>query len=247
MLTLADAALAVRLAPLLEAAAAERIRRNGRLIDSYFPDEGPLRRELYVKHLEFFRAGALHRERLFMAGNRVGKSDTGCYEDVLHLTGEYPAWWEGRRFACPIEAWIAGETSLTVRDILQQKLLGRWGEFGTGLIPREAIVHWTAKRGVSDSVDTVFVKARAGGTSSLGFKSYAEGRQNFQGTAKHLIHFDEEPKTDVWIESLLRTMKVPGAPAGGIAMITMTPVEGWSELIETFLGANANMREEDNP
>ncbi len=170
-----------------------------------------------------------------MAGNRVGKSDTGCYEDTLHLTGDYPAWWEGRRFACPVECWIAGETNLTVRDILQKKLLGAWGSFGTGMIPRDAIVHWTAKRGVADSVDTVFVRSLSGGVSSLSFKSYAEGRQNFQGTAKHVIHFDEEPSQETYIEALLRTMIVPGCDTGGLMMVTFTPIEGWSTLIEDFL------------
>ena len=32
----------------------------------------PNTRELYKKHWEFFDAGALHRFRLFTAGNRVG-------------------------------------------------------------------------------------------------------------------------------------------------------------------------------
>jgi hypothetical protein len=32
-------------------------RTSENRIDSYYPDEGPLRRELYPKHLEFFRAG----------------------------------------------------------------------------------------------------------------------------------------------------------------------------------------------
>lgn len=29
---------------------------------SYYPETGPLRRELYPKHMEFFRAGATFRE-----------------------------------------------------------------------------------------------------------------------------------------------------------------------------------------
>lgn len=179
-----------------------------------------------------------------MAGNRVGKSDTGCYEDTLHLTGDYPHWWEGRRFECPIEGWIAGETNATVRDILQAKLLGRWGEFGTGMIPRDAIVHWTAKRGLPDSVDTVFVRSLAGGVSSLSFKSYAEGRANFQGTAKHLIHFDEECPVEIYVEALMRTMVVPGCADGGLMLVTFTPIEGWTQMIEDFLGA-ANKEEPD--
>lgn len=43
----------------------------------YYPDEGPLRRELYAKHMAFFAAGFTHRERCMMAGNRVGKCISG--------------------------------------------------------------------------------------------------------------------------------------------------------------------------
>lgn len=56
-----------------------------------FPNKGPLRRELYEKHMEFFEAGAEFKERCFMAGNRVGKTESGGgYETALHLTGQYP-------------------------------------------------------------------------------------------------------------------------------------------------------------
>lgn len=52
-------------------------------IVTLFPDEGPLRQELYVKHflVEF-------QERCFMAANRVGKSVVGAYETTQHLTDE---------------------------------------------------------------------------------------------------------------------------------------------------------------
>ena len=73
-------------------------RESGRKLWTYFKDEGDLRRELYKKHLEFFEAGARYKERLVMAGNRVGKTESiGGYETALHLTGQYPNWWVGRR------------------------------------------------------------------------------------------------------------------------------------------------------
>jgi hypothetical protein len=34
-----------------------------------------------------------------MAANRIGKSEAGAYEVTCHLTGLYPPWWTGRRFA----------------------------------------------------------------------------------------------------------------------------------------------------
>jgi len=166
----------------------------------------------------------------------VGKTFTGCYEDVLHLTGRYPDWWEGRRFNCPVDGWVAGDTNLTCRDILQLTLLGKWDDFGTGLIPHDALLDWTRKAGIADAVDSVYVRHASGGISVLGFKSYREGRANFQGTSKHFVHFDEEPSVEVWREALMRTMIVPGDERGGLAYLTFTPLQGWSEVVDSFLG-----------
>src|SRR5262252_7015388 len=62
----------------------------------------------YPKQLTHLGLGAGKRERLLMAGNRLGKSETGAYEAALHLTGEYPKEWSGRRFSEPTKGWLAG-------------------------------------------------------------------------------------------------------------------------------------------
>jgi phage terminase large subunit-like protein len=216
---------------------ARRRSRQRRKIDTYFPDTGPHRRSLYPKHLEFFRAGAEHRERAFVAGNRCGKTIAGAYEVACHLTGEYPAWWEGRRFEVPTDIWAAGDTNKTVRDIITHELLGPANQRGTGMIPGDSIVDISTARGVADAIDTVFVQHVSGFVSTLGFKSYSEGRANFQGTSKHLIWFDEEPPMDVYVEALMRTMVVPGDDRGGLCILTFTPLSGWSEVVNSFLGS----------
>lgn len=58
---------------------AERRRRRATFV-TLFPDFGPLGREFYQKHLEFFAAGTQYKERLFMAANRVGKTVAGAFE-----------------------------------------------------------------------------------------------------------------------------------------------------------------------
>jgi hypothetical protein len=58
---------------------AERSRRRAAFV-TLFPDSGPLGREYYPKHLEFFAVGAQYKERLFMAANRVGKTVAGAFE-----------------------------------------------------------------------------------------------------------------------------------------------------------------------
>src|SRR6478735_11155176 len=155
---------------------ADRVVAKGegrRKLWTYYPDSGPLRRELYPKHLEFFAAGAVHRERLFMAANRVGKTEgVGGYETTLHLTGAYPPWWEGRRFDRPVNAWAAGKTNETTRDIVQSKLFGRVEGSGvrkrfagTGLVPGDAIGACAWRGAFPDLADTVAIRHASGGVS----------------------------------------------------------------------------------
>ena len=110
-------------------------------ISTFYPDEGPLRRELYPKHMAFFAAGREYQERALIAGNRCGKTVVGAYETELHLTGAYPNWWVGHRFTRPIEVWAAGDTSETTRDIVQAALMGPLGGLGTGMIPASPILY----------------------------------------------------------------------------------------------------------
>ncbi|CAB4152250.1 Terminase RNaseH-like domain containing protein, partial [uncultured Caudovirales phage] len=206
-------------------------RKKTRKLFNYYPDDGPLKRELYTKHVQFFDAGKNKRERLFMAANRVGKTEgAGGYELTLHLTGLYPSWWTGRRFDKPISAWAAGDTGKTVREIIQKKLLGPIHEIGTGLIPQDLIVKTSMKAGVSEAVDTIQVKHASGGISTLTLKSYDQGRLSFQGSEQDVIWLDEESSLDIYTECLLRTMT-----NNGLIMLTFTPLLGMSEVVMSFL------------
>lgn len=211
-------------------------RHDTNKIAFLFPDEGPLRRELYPKQLEFFRIGVNYQERCLMAANRVGKTVCGAFETTLHLTGDYPDWWEGRRFDGPIDAWAIGETSETTRDIVQLALLGiagekEGGQLGTGLIPLKAIVGPPSHRaGIAGSLDTATIRHKSGGISKLGFKSYDQGRSKFQGTAKHVIWMDEECPMPVYSECMLRLMTTDG-----LMLLTFTPLLGLSDVALMFL------------
>lgn len=173
---------------------------------------------------------------MFCAGNRVGKTVAGGYETTCHATGLYPDWWEGRRFEDPIDAWVAGQTASSTRDVVQKELCGKWHELGTGMIPGDLIVDRTIKRAPEEAIDTLYVRHVTGGVSTLGFKSYGEGPSNFQGTAKHLIWFDEECSMAVYSEALIRTAIVDGCEDGGIVIVTFTPLLGWTEVVDSFLG-----------
>ena len=213
-------------------------------LTSLYPDEGPLRRALYRKHLTFFAAGRDHQERCMMAANRIGKTfGVGGYETTLHLTGRYPDWWEGRRFAGPIEVWVAGDTAETTRDIVQAALMGPFSELGTGLIPADTIIGEPSRRsGVTGAFDTAHIRHVSGGISRLGFKSYDQGRKKFQGTAKHVVWLDEEPPADVYEECMLRLMTTDG-----VMLCTFTPLEGMTEIARRFLPQLARKREANDP
>jgi hypothetical protein len=74
------------------------------------------------KQKAFHDAGRQAGERLFLGGNRTGKTNAVCMEKAMHLTGVYPDWWEGYRFRRPINAISASISLKDTRDILQKKL-----------------------------------------------------------------------------------------------------------------------------
>ena len=239
---------------------AARLRENvarhepRRQLYRYYPDTGPLRRELYVRHMEFFRAGGVHepienwcpegcdgtphRERLALCANRIGQTEgIGGYELTLHLTGRYPPWWEGHKLERPIDAWACGKQNETTRDILQRKLLGPviWSGgqkicAGTGLIPGEDIGDITWKRGIADFIDTARIRNKFGGWSLLAMKSYEQKRGSFEGTEKDIVLCDEEPPLEIYTEIHIRLMT-----RRGHALLTFTPSEGMSEVVQAFL------------
>ena len=188
----------------------------------------------YARQKEFLDAGARFSERLLIAGNQNGKTHVGAYEAACHMTGLYPDDWKGRRFDKPTRGWIAGETSLVVRDVQQKKLCGEPGvdaAFGTGMIPKDLFVDKPSlARGITDAYDTIQVRHVSGGVSVARFKSYEQGRQKFQGETLDWLWFDEEPPMDIYSEGLTRT-----AATRGICFMTFTPLQGPTDVVNRFL------------
>jgi phage terminase large subunit-like protein len=201
---------------------AKRARRNR--LKTYRP---------YTKQREFHGAGADHRERLLMAGNQLGKTYSGAAEVAYHLTGLYPDWWEGRRFDKPTRWWAGSKTGEVTRDGVQRLLVGepkdeaKWGE---GFIPGDLLVDWSRRQGVPDALDSVLVKHMTGESSTLGFKSYDQGREKWQGETLDGVWFDEEPPQDIYMEGLTRTNAT-----GGMVFLTFTPLLGMSDVVSMFL------------
>lgn len=212
------------LAEILETLEAAAYRKQYRRFDFFQP---------YDKQRQFFAYGATKRERLLTAGNQQGKTEAGGFEVACHLTGEYPSWWAGRRWDRPTRGWIAGESSLAVRDTQQKKLCGEPGVatlFGTGLIPKDAFTDKPSLgRGVTDAFDTIQVRHKSGGTSIARFKSYEQGRTKFQGETLDWVWNDEECDITIYSEELARI-----TATGGMVFTTFTSMQGETALVLRF-------------
>lgn len=199
-------------------------RRRTNLLSAYEP---------YSKQVEFHQAGKKYRERLFMAGNQLGKTLAGAAEAAMHLTGQYPDWWPGRRWDRPVTMMAGSESYELTRDGVQRLLVGpplSEEDWGTGYIPKATILETTRRSGVSGSLDSITVRHASGGASTLLLKGYDQGRSKWQANTVDFVWFDEEPPEDVYLEGITRT----NATGGSIA-VTFTPLKGMSTVVARFI------------
>ncbi len=219
-----------QLSVLLKAAERERQTRLSRnRLQAYKP---------YPKQREFHANGKIHTERLFMAGNQLGKTIAGGMEWAMHLTGRYPDWWDGYTFDKPVRFWAAGVTGESTRDNPQRILIGppqQKEAWGTGAIPHECLKDWDITRGLPNALDSAIVKWGGGGDtqaqeSVVAFKSYEKGREKWQGETLDGVWYDEEPPLDIYTEGNTRVQA-----RNGLAIITFTPLKGMSEVVSLFL------------
>jgi phage terminase large subunit-like protein len=112
---------------------------------------------------------------------------------------------------------------------VRPKLLGPDSARGTGMIPARAIHH------IAAGAEGAFIRhTPTGGLSYLGFKSYKAGRADFEGTEQHVIWLDEEPPLEVYAECQLRTMATGDTFPGGIILVTFTPLQGQTQVVNLF-------------
>lgn len=185
----------------------------------------------YAKQAQFHAMGAEKRERMLSAGNQLGKTLSAANEVAMHLTGQYPEWWAGKRFKTA-NHWLAGSESgeLTRRGV-QRYLFGRdpKGDPGTGAIPADCIIDLNWSRHVNDFIDTAKIRFSDGSTSTISLKSYDQGRGKWQADTVDGIWFDEEPPEDIYMEGLTRT----NARMGSV-IVTCTLLRGMTTIAMRF-------------
>jgi phage terminase large subunit-like protein len=194
----------------------------------------------YTKQISFHDAGATYAERLFMAGNQLGKTVAGGAEWAMHLTGRYPKWWEGATFDKPPLLWAGSVTGESTRDNPQRILIGppsKEEEWGTGFVPLDCIRDRGRAMGVPNLLDNVVVRWGGGGDvqageSVIAFKAYEKGREKWQGPTVDGVWYDEEPPQDIYSEGLTRTNN---GQRGQFSIMTFTPLLGMSTVVLRFI------------
>lgn len=157
------------------------------------------------KQVRFHTSGG--KDRLYIGGNRSGKTVGGCVEDIWWLMGTHPY-----RVTPPppVRGRIIGvDFDNGIEKILKPEIT-RW-------IPPSALIDGSWEKSYNKGLKTLTL---ANG-SFLEFMSYVQEVEKFAGTSRHFVHFDEEPPKPIYTENKMRLVDT-----GGSAWISMTPVEG---------------------
>ena len=192
----------------------------------------------YPFQVKFHGTGIDCNQRLLMAGNRTGKTQSGACETAIHALGgdHYPSWWSGRRFDKPTVCFVGGHSTESVRDISQEALLGTPGDpdaAGTGMIPRDRIIKTERKPGVPNAVSVAMVRHASGGTSYIYFKPYLGASslpEAWMGRSIDFAWLDEEPPREVYSQAVTRTLD-----RKGMVFVTFTPENGMTETVASFI------------
>lgn len=177
--------------------------------------------EPHKKQLVFHKS--MKKGRLYIGGNRSGKSVGGVIEDLWWLTGRHPYREIPKR---TIRGRVVGvDFNNGVKGILIP-IFKRW------IVPSD-LVGGSWERSFDNSERTLTL---ANG-NFLEFKSYDQELDKLAGTSRDFIHFDEEPPKSHFDECLVRLIDT-----GGDWWITMTPVEGmtwvYRQLYEPVMSGN---------
>lgn len=164
----------------------------------------------------------------------------------FHLTGEYPDWWQGRRWNRPIVAWVGSTDWATNVEGCQMRLVG---DIGRGLagqaswddvnsqwvpsgLPKDRIERMVRHGQVANALTDVTVRHKSGGISRVRFIAYSKGREALQAGKIDIACMDEEPPEDVATELMARTMD-----SNGMSILTFTPLKGLSAVVQRFVGS----------
>lgn len=165
----------------------------------------------YVPHpkQKLFHCSTLE-EKLFIGGNRSGKTVANVIECIWRITKSHP--W--RPELNEIEGEIRGRlVCVSFVDGLEKIILPLFKKW----MPKKFLKGRSWDKSYNKYLRTLTLEDG----SFIEFMSYDQELEKFAGTSRHFVSFDEEPPKSVWEECLMRLIDTDGD-----WWISMTPVEG---------------------
>ncbi|MGH7791242.1 MAG: hypothetical protein ACREOB_02900, partial [Thermodesulfobacteriota bacterium] len=156
--------------------------------------------------------------RLYIGGNRSGKTVGGVVEDIWWLTGKHPY-------------------QQTPRPPTYGRLITVDFKNGVEKIILPQLVQWLPpselKNGSwEDSYNKNLNILTLANKSKLEIMSHEQPLEKFAGTSRHFLHMDEECPESIFIESKIRLIDT-----NGHWWMTMTPVEGMTWVFDRIFDA----------
>lgn len=175
----------------------------------------------HEKQFEFH--SSTRKKKLYIGGNRSGKTTGGVTEGVWRATGTHP-------YRPELNTQMPNRGRVVAVDFTQ----------GIDKIILPQYAQWcypSALRG--GAWETAYDKGTRtlhfSNKSFVEFMSYDQDLDKFAGTSRHWIHFDEEPPKPIFGECRARLIDTNGE-----YWITMTPVEGMTWIYDDLYEKNVN-------
>jgi len=160
--------------------------------------------------------GSMLREKLFIGGNRSGKTVANIMECVWWITKKHPLRPDVNAIVEPIRGRYV---SVSNKEGIEMIAIPYFKQF----LPSSELINGNWE----ESYDKYMKTLTLANGSFIEFMSYEQDLEKFAGTSRHFIAFDEEPPQAIFIECRMRLVDTKGS-----WWISMTPVEGMSWIFD---------------
>lgn len=178
----------------------------------------------HTRQKEFHES--VKKKKLYIGGNRSGKTTGGVTEGIWRATGKHP-------YRPDLNALGPTRGRVVAVDFINgvEKII--FPQYKQWIYP-SAIRGGAWETAYEKSTRTLHFS----NGSFIEFLSYDQDLDKHAGTSRHWIHFDEEPPHPIYVENMARLIDTDGD-----FWITMTPVEGMTWVYDELFEPNQGKEE----